>query len=316
MNNIDRTTLHILSRHSDLPARLIGKLLKEHVYKDLYSWKMFLRLFFITLGVGFVTSGIIFFMAYNWTDLHKFVKIGLIEGLIVVTTLVILFSTLNAVIKNILLTGAAVLVGGLIAVFGQIYQTGANAYDFFLLWTVFITLWVVVSDFAPLWLLWLTLINTTLLLYAEQVAFHWSGVVICTIHFVLNCLFLILFTGLSGRYSVKVPKWFTNILALAAVSFSTCGISIGIFEHCELSTLVLVIPAAVAYYAGIVYGYRIRNRFYLAVVALSLVMIISSLLIEISDAEGMFLMVSLFIVGSITFVISRLMKIQKKWDND
>lgn len=160
MINIDRTAIHALNRHSNWPEARVGELLKAKVYNDFHSWKMFLRLFFITLGVGFTTSGIIFFFAYNWVDLNKFVKIGLIEGLIVVTTLVVLFSKLNPVVKHILLTGYVVLTGGLIAVFGQIYHTGANAYDFFLLWTVLVTLWVVVSDFAPLWLIWITLIES------------------------------------------------------------------------------------------------------------------------------------------------------------
>jgi len=315
MINIDRTTIHILNRHSNWPEARVGELLKDKVYNDLHSWKIFLRLFFITLGVGFTTSGIIFFFAYNWVDLHKFVKIGLIEGLIVVTTLVVLISKFNPVVKHILLTGSVVLVGGLIAVFGQIYQTGANAYDFFLLWTVLVTLWIVVSDFAPLWLIWITLINTTLFLYAQQVAFHWSEVVVCTVHFMLNTLFLILFIGLSKRYPINVPKWFTNTTALAAVAFSTFGIAMGIFEDFQLSFVLLIMLAAIFYSAGMIYGYNTKNRFYLAIVALSIIIVIASILIEISDSEGMLLLISFFIIGSVTFVISNLMKIQKKWDN-
>ncbi len=315
MINIDRTTIHILSRHSNWPEARVGELLKDKVYNSLHSWKMFLRLFFITLGVGFTTSGIIFFFAYNWVDLHKFVKIGLIEGLIVITTLVVLFSKFNPVVKHVLLTGSAVLVGALIAVFGQIYQTGANAYDFFLLWTVFVTLWVVVSDFAPLWLIWIILINTTLFLYAQQVAFHWSEVVVFTVHFMLNTLLLILFIGLSKRTSINIPNWFTNTIALGAVTFSTIGIAIGIFGDFQQSFVLLNILAAIFYSLGIIYGYLTKNRFYLAIVALSLIIILSSLLVEISDYEGMLLLISLFIIGSVTFVISNLMKIQKKWDN-
>jgi len=149
---MDRNDIHIISRHSNCTEKGIDKVLREEVYSDSKSWKGFVNLLFISLGVGFTVSGIIFFFAYNWTDLHKFAKMGLIEGLIILTTSVVLFSKLNLKVKNILLTGTSVLVGVLIAVFGQIYQTGANAYDFFLGWTLFISLWVVISNYPPLWL--------------------------------------------------------------------------------------------------------------------------------------------------------------------
>ena len=114
------------------------------------AWQKFFRLFFISLGVGFTVSGIVFFFAYNWADLNKFIKIGLIEALIITTISLVLFLRININTRNIILTGASVLVGVLFAVFGQIYQTGANAYDFFLVWTIFVTLWVVGNYSAPL----------------------------------------------------------------------------------------------------------------------------------------------------------------------
>ncbi len=126
---MDRNDIQVISRHRNWSEKGVNKVLKEQVYSDSKSWKVFLNLLFISLSVCFTVSGIIFFFAYNWANLHKFAKIGLIEGLI---TSVVLFSKLNVNVKNNLLTGTSILVGVLIAVFGQIYQTGAKAYDFFL----------------------------------------------------------------------------------------------------------------------------------------------------------------------------------------
>ena len=139
MAKIEREDIHIISRHSNWSHKSIQKLLEKEIYADKVAWEKFLRLFFISLGVSFTTTGIIFFFAYNWADLHKFAKIGVIEAVVLVVSAVILFSKLKPDIKNILLTGAAVLVGILFTVFGQIYQTGANAYDLFLIWTIAIT---------------------------------------------------------------------------------------------------------------------------------------------------------------------------------
>jgi uncharacterized membrane protein len=211
--NIDRKDIRIINRYSDLSEKQVDKILKAHVYNSPESWQKFLRLLFISLGIAFTTAGILFFFAYNWADLHKFIKLGLVEGLIITLTSVVLFSNIKIDIKHIIITGTAILVGVLFAVFGQIYQTGANAYDFFLGWTIFITLWVVVLNFPPLWLVFITLVNTTLILYSEQVAHGWSAILLSTLLFSINLLFLVAFIITSKTVeTIKTPNWFLNII--------------------------------------------------------------------------------------------------------
>jgi len=124
------------------------------------------------------------------------------EGLVIVTTVLVLLLKINTNIRNIILTGASVLVGVLFAVYGQIYQTGANAYDFFLVWTIFITFWVAVSNFAPLWLLYMVLTNTTLILYSQQVAKDWSDIFILILLFIFN--FIVLITSIISSKHKKI----------------------------------------------------------------------------------------------------------------
>ena len=312
MKKIEREDIQIISRHSNWSAKSIDKILKQEFYSNIESWQKFLRLFFITLGVSFTTAGIIFFFAYNWADLHKFIKIGLIESLIIITTLIILFSKISIDIKNILLTGASMLVGVLFAVFGQIYQTGANAYDFFLGWTMFITLWVVVSNYAPLWLVFITLINTTLILYSQQVAHDWSEVFVFTLLFVINILFLTV--ALFGK-KITSPVWFTNIMALASVSFSTIGISIGIFDQKQTAFFLLILITSILYGLGIIYGMKKKSSFYLSIIPFSIIIIVSVFLTKLSNNAGMFFFISLFVVASVTFVIKNLIDLKKKWIN-
>ncbi len=317
MVNFDRTSIHLISSYSNWSEHGVDKALKDHVYNDLPSWKSFLRLLFLALGVGFTTAGIIFFFAYNWADMHKFVKIGIMEGLVVLTTFIIVLTSWKPMVKNIILTGTTFLVGGMIAVFGQIYQTGANAYDFFLGWTTFVTLWVLVTEFAPLWLTYLVLLNTTLILYSVQVAHNWSVVFICTLLFSLNTVFLLVFIW-SSKYKnlLAVPFWFTNLIALAAICFSTLGINIGIFEEHQDFLWALILIATICYVAEAIYGLKTKSRFYLSIVALSVIIIINGLLIKTSSKESMMLFVSLFNIGSVTLVISQLIAIQKKWDHE
>lgn len=310
---MQREDIHIISRHSDLTEQAVDKALQENVFNDKETWEKFLRLLFISLGAGFTVSGIIFFFAYNWADLHKFAKIGLTEGLLIATTIVVLIPKINDNIKNVILTGASVLVGVLFAVFGQIYQTGANAYDFFLAWTVFVTLWVLISNFPPLWLLYLVLINTTFILYSQQVAKDWSEVFICTLLFIINAVVLISAISFGNK---KIPNWFLNIVALASASYTTIGIVIGIFDKYQTIFPILILITAIIFALGIWHGLKTKSGFYLSVIPFSLIIIVSALLIKISDGEMMFLLVSLFIIASVTLTIKNLIDIQKKWTNE
>ena len=317
MVNFDRTSIHLISSYSNWSEQGVARALKDHVYNDISSWKDFLRILFVALGIGFSTAGIIFFFAYNWADPHKFVKIGIMEGLVVITTLIVVLTSWKQMVKNIILTGTTFLVGGMIAVFGQIYQTGANAYDFFLGWTMFVTLWVIITGFAPLWLTYLTLINTTLILYSQQVAHDWSMVFVCTLLFSFNAIVLFAFIWLSKyKVLIVVPTWFTNLIALAAICFSTIGVIVGIFEKHQDFLWLLILVATICYIAEVIYGLKTKSRFYLSIVAFSVIVIINGVLIKSSSKEGMMLFVTLFNIVSVTLVIYQLIAIQKKWDHE
>lgn len=316
MTKIEREDIQIISRHSNWSEKSIDKILKQEIYSNKKSWQKFLRLFFISLGISFTTTGIIFFFTYNGADLRKFIRIGLMEGLIIITTLTLLFSKISLDIKNILLTVASVLVGVLLAVFSQIYQTGANTYDFFLGWTMFIALWVAISNFAPLWIFFITLINTTLILYSQQVAHGWSEVFVFTLLFIINVLFLITFLYAKKiNKEIKVPIWFSNLIALASVSFSNIGIILGIFDENQKSFFVLIIITSILYGIGIKYGLKVKSGFYLSIILFSIIIIISAFIIKLSDDTGVLLFINIFVMGSVTLVIKNLHNLKKKWIN-
>jgi uncharacterized membrane protein len=314
----NREHIHLISKHSTLSQKEIHTALHTFVYPDKSNWTKFLRVFFISLGIGFATAGIIFFFAYNWADLHKFAKLGLTQGLLLMTVASAYFLKDNLLLKNVLLTAASMLVGVLFAVFGQIYQTGANAYDFFLGWTVFIGLWVVVSNFAPLWLLFITLINITLCMYADQVAFYWSENFLFTILFILNAAIMMLFAVFSKiQSSIAIPNWFLNCLVFAVGSIASIGNINSIFENIQIHNLpILFLLSVIVYSILIVYSLKHKIISYIAMMAFSIISIISALIIKVGDDLGMLLVVSLFIVISVTVVIKALLSLQNKWSNE
>nr|WP_241878821.1 DUF2157 domain-containing protein [Psychrobacter sp. PraFG1]UNK05419.1 DUF2157 domain-containing protein [Psychrobacter sp. PraFG1] len=82
-------------------------------------------------------------MAYNWTAMGKMGKFALVQSALIVSVLgYVAFaykrSTVSAqhktyLIEPLLLLIASVVVGSLLALFGQIYQTGADSWQLFLL---------------------------------------------------------------------------------------------------------------------------------------------------------------------------------------
>ncbi|WP_270087998.1 DUF2157 domain-containing protein [Sphingobacterium sp. SYP-B4668] len=316
MTKLNRDDLDIIIPHSNMTKADVDKLLKVDIYNDSENWKKFLRLVLITLGVGFSVTGLIFFFAYNWAELHKFIKIGLIEGLVIAATLLAVFSKMNTTTKNIILTGAALLVGVLFAVFGQIYQTGANAYDFFLGWTACIVLWALVVQFAPLWLLFTTLVNTTLILYSEQVAADWSSIFLFGLLFLVNLFFFVAtLVWKKHKDEMTFPHWFSYILALAAISFATIGVCYGILSNYDPMFIYLLILTILGFGLGIWHGILQKQSFYIATIPLALIIILSAWLLKISDDGSMLLFISLFIIVSISLVVRNLVLTQKKWNN-
>ncbi len=316
MGKLDRKEIHIISRNSNWKENTILKFLEKYVYSDATSWRKFLQILFLSLGVGFSIAGILFFFAYNWDNLHKFAKIGLVEFLIITLTLVTVFGKFKPLFKNVLLTGISILVGVLFAVFGQIYQTGANAYDFFFGWTLAIAVWVFVSDFAPLWLLFIMLINLTFSLYVKQVSSDFSSMMLYTIYSFGNAIFLF-FTLFFKEQNFKIPNWFENILVISIGIITTIGMVYGIVEKNTSYFGVLFIVTVLSYSLGIYYGFLKKRSLYLATIPFSIIIMIAAMLMRLVhfDSLEMLFFTGVFVIIATTFMIKKLMDIQKKWRN-
>lgn len=191
---------------------------RQVLYASKKEWERFLSIFLLAAGVGFTVSGIAFFFAYNWDELPKFAKLGIVEVLLASSVLLAVFARWSKLIKQILLTGATFLTGTLLAVFGQIYQTGADAYDLFLGWTLFTVLWAIAARFAPLWLTFIGLLCTTIWLYNIQISTHgsWEMVLLANAVTWVCASAAAIAEWMSAKGNLnKQNHWFVDILSLA-----------------------------------------------------------------------------------------------------
>jgi uncharacterized membrane-anchored protein/uncharacterized membrane protein len=134
------------------------------------------------LAVLLLASGLVTWIAANWENWGHVAKFALAQGAVLVSAgLALLFRRRSGGWGHDLgvpaaLTGlAAVATGGLLALIGQTYQTGADPWQLFALWTVLIIPWVFTVRSVFLSVLWLVLINTALYLWIDVARLGWFG---------------------------------------------------------------------------------------------------------------------------------------------
>lgn len=251
------------------------------------DWRRFADRLLLALGSLLVLSGIVFFFAYNWQDLHRFAKIGLVA---VPLSLCALLAARGGAdpIAQAWLAAACVLTGALLAVTGQIYQTGADSELLFLAWAVLILPWVLASRAPWLWLFWLLLGNTALLLYVAGRLEIWTFFVLADSLFwaplLLNAAALVLWEAGWSRLPWLRASYGPRIVALAA---AVCATVLGVawwwlgqkqgWRWMPYTPLLLV-----AWFGGTLWFYQRRRRDIvpLAAAAFSAICVITSGIIK------------------------------------
>lgn len=300
---------------------------RQALYANKKEWNRFLSIFLLAAGIGFTVSGIIFFFAYNWNDLPKFAKLGIVEVLLVSSVLLTVFTRWSRLVKQILLTGATFLIGTLFAVFGQIYQTGADAYDLFLGWTLFTILWAVAARFAPLWLTFIGLLCTTIWLYNIQIATRgsWEMILLANAVTWICALATVITEWMSIKGSLnKQNRWFVSLLSLATIVHSSYLIMAAIADASFLMTsdiceekaiIVSLISTILIFSAGLWFGWKEKNLFYLAAIPFATLMILLTAFICHSDLRevNLFFFSGMMVITGTTLLIYIILQLKKKW---
>lgn len=283
---------------------------------DREGWYRFLNVLLLVLGAGFTVCGIYFFFAYNWAGMHRFVKLAIIEALIVSLIISVFVISLEKITGKIVLTVAGSLIGALLAVYGQVYQTGADSYTLFLYWTLLMAGWVLISRFTPMWFIWIGLINTSLLLYWDQVIGNDSESQLLLWVFLINGAFILLWEILSPKMNWLTSRWMPRILFLPVfycVTYPAAGVAGMDSRYWKddilwivLSVLFVIMNAAVLY----VYSKKIFDLFMLTISAISLMIVLDVWLSDLLDAAGDFLplILGVVIIAQTALVVTLLLR--------
>ncbi|MFK8252776.1 DUF2157 domain-containing protein [Ancylobacter terrae] len=121
-----------------------------------------------TVGAALVLAGLIYFFAFNWNAIPPMVKLGAIGGLFATACLAAAALGFGRPAGDGAATAAVVLVGVFLAVTGQIYQTGADAWTLFAAWAGLTFALALIAASAAAWAVWIAVAAVALFTFWDQ----------------------------------------------------------------------------------------------------------------------------------------------------
>jgi uncharacterized membrane protein len=269
-----------------------------------------------------VLAGAISFFAFNWESLGRYGKFALLEGAIAIAA-VVGWRYRDDLVGRAALFAAAVLVGPLLGVYGQTYQTGADPWGLFAAWALLILPWVVAACFTPLWLLAITLVDVALALYWQQ-AIDPGRNAWMSLFTVVAAVHAVAVAAWEAQYH-RVAPWLSDswgprlivasgfsLLLVPSVLVIVAANESGPWAAAGLAFLIGAMAAAFFYYRSIR-----RDLFMLTAVAGSAFVLVTTaigrVLIVHAFGIGAFFLMAMIIVAEIGLVVSWLRRVHREW---
>lgn len=161
--------LHALAAEGLLsPAALERALALTGRRPSVDTWYGFARVQLILLGTALAAVGAVFFVAANWEAIGPRTRMGLLAALMAGCTLAGGWIGLSRLSGRAAALAGGLLAGPLLALVGQTYQSGADAWELFGAWGVVMAAYALACRFAGAWALTLVLALVTLYLWIDQ----------------------------------------------------------------------------------------------------------------------------------------------------
>lgn len=289
-------------------------------------WKLFIDYFCLVLGVAFGICGLFFFFAFNWSKIHHFAKLGTGQFFLILAVFIALYKGIHSLVGHISLVGASFLVGANLALYGQIYQTQADSYTLFLTWAFLIFGWVCIGKSLFLCCEFLVLLNTSFILYCEQVMpfgeTSESIYFLFWVLFFLNsiALFTLEFFHFKWKRNWCQNRWLAHFISVFILIFTAFPVVTYIFSDLEqfADTGFFSFIFYLSYILTVFYYYSQKyvDMFILASSCLSLIFIVTAIAIRISSdifgfGEIFFFMIFFIILLQANIAVNLLRYISK-----
>ncbi len=309
---------------------------------DLATWRRYIDHFLTTVGALLIVAGVAAFFAWNWAELGAMAKFALIQiGFVGCVILAWRFG-LDSLAGKVSLFAAAFFTGTLLAIFGQVYQTGADPYGLFMAWAVLILPFAIIGRQAGLWMLVQILLNLTVIMYYTQVLHPpdglweltrllgplvWLGSTVkdsklASYLFMLNVAALVTWEfGASQGSAWMQGRVFPRLIALAALCTVLLPTLVIIFAASFQENLKLsgVPPALLIVATFVCFSYYQRRRqdlFILTCSLLGVISVVTSLAVRFEmDSVGDLLGLALLIIVQVAGAAWWLREVARRWES-
>lgn len=289
------------------------------LYPSRSRWRDFLDQLLLWLGALALGFSVLFFIAYNWIELGRLGRFALVELALLIAVGAYIWNGGRGPVAQASLFIGALLVGGVLALFGQTYQTGADPWQLFFTWSLMILPWALIARLPALWVLVIGLWNLALLLYHGTFNAVWfltgdSSVVWALV--LINGVALVAWELAARPLRWLRAGWPQRLLATGLGAAATVLALMGITESLlglKLLVYVMIIAAVFA-----VYRYLKPDLFMLAGSCLSLIVVINGLVIEHEGMEhdSMFLLLFALTIGLTTGSVRWLIHLNRTLHHD
>ena len=259
------------------------------------SWQRYLNLLFLLLTVGFLTSGVVTLIAANLDYFSDLAKIYGLQTLLVVTVVLGIYCFIRESRRQAkeklkwktysLFFVVSVLIGGLFALVGQTYQTGADVWQLFAVWTLCQLPFLLLFPNVASALLFAATANVAFYLFNEQNSHNSMcyAVLINAGLLVISELFSKAFHDQHWRILPKVflVLTFASLFGLIVIYdvyfYAYAWDELG---RSSLSSLLIAIPALIALYVYHKYRFDFINLIISVIALLGAYCFLASLLIR------------------------------------
>jgi uncharacterized membrane protein len=226
------------------------------------------------LGVSLLLAAMIYFFAANWTGLDRLEKVAVAAGFVFlfygVSFALTKFRAIpdhHAFLSDVLLVGGCIAFGAAVALLGQIYNSHADSYRVFFIWSIPAFLFAWITRYNPFYVLSYALLHLTIWLYffpsSSAVVYTNEQTILIGWMFALINLALFVLTEANPLRSAPL-KFLSFVLFYLSLLLLTNSFRF------ETAGVWMNIPCAAAIAIGFYYFIRVRlNKAYLTLQALA-----------------------------------------------
>ena len=195
-----------------------------------------IKKFFLYFSVIFLIAGVTSFTAYNWATMSSIEKLAVPSALIIAGLGAYLFLKKD-IYKNLALFFSSFTIGTLFAVYGQVYQTGADTWILFRNWAIFLIIPMIATGYYSIVTLFTIVVALGTNFYLEL---YLSGAIIPFLSSLIFGIVLLVYPFIQKRFNFKFNNIFYNIMTgIFYICFIASGFAAVVSDDYSLLAMII-----------------------------------------------------------------------------